>query len=629
MGTVARQLLFTEAAMPEPTPDTLLDLLLQQADRRADQVAFRYCPDGDAEQARLTYRQLDARARAIAAGLQRQGAAGKRVLLFSHPGLDSVAGFFGCFYAGAVAVPVDEQWPTKRAAAVIPDARAEFALSTADRQAKLRAKVDTLAPGPLHWATLDEPEADADSWVLPPLDANIPAVLQYTSGSTGSPKGVVLNHHNYLHNLAGMCAAWRLGFDGSPADDPTIGVSWLPNFHDLGFVGGVLAPLYIGGTMVLLSRSAFFMRPIRWMQAMSRYRAEISAAPNLGYHLCVKRSSEQERAGLDLSNWKVAVNGGDPVDAATLGSFAETFAPAGFRPEAFLPAYGLAEATLAVTGGSNAPTPVLRHIDRDALGEDRVVEAAPGEAGAATVVGCGRPGGGQDVVIVDPDTRQRCPADGVGEIWVAGPSVAQGYWRQPEETERAFAAVLADTGQGPFLRTGDRGFLCDGELFIVGRCQDLITIEGTHYYPSDIEMTVQDCDPVLLPGRGAVFAVQPRFNAVEQLMVVQEVHRHHEVELDGVIDKIRAAIATHHKIDAHTVLLVKPMSIPTTTSGKIRRTACRERFVAGELTPVAQWRAPRPNGQGGLDKEQMKAGLARAFGGMLVRRYWEPPETGV
>lgn len=611
-----------------PTPDTLLDLLLGQAERRPDQVAFRYCPDGDAEQARLTYRQLDTRARAIAAGLQRGGAAGQRVLLFSHPGLDSVAGFFGCFYAGAVAVPVDEQWPTKRAAAVIPDARAQFALSTADRQEKLRAKVETLSQGPLHWATLDEPEADADSWVLPPIDANSPVVLQYTSGSTGSPKGVVLNHRNYLHNLAGMCAAWRLGFDGSPSDDPTIGVSWLPNFHDLGFVGGVLAPLYIGGTMVLLSRSSFFMRPIRWMQAMSKYRAEISAAPNLGYHLCVKRSSEQERTGLDLSNWKVAVNGGDPVDAVTLRSFAEAFAPAGFRPEAFLPAYGLAEATLAVTGGSASPTPVVRHIDRGALGEDRAVDTAAENPEAAPVVGCGRPGGGQDVVIVDPDTRRRCSDDEVGEIWVAGPSVAQGYWRKPADTARTFAAFLADTGQGPFLRTGDRGFLHDGELFIVGRCQDLITIDGTHYYPNDIEMTVQACDPVLLAGRGAAFAVQPRWNAVEQLTVVQEVHRHHAVELGEVIEKIRAAIDTHHKIQAHTVLLVKPMSIPTTTSGKIQRAACREKLLARELTAVAEWRVARPAGQGGIDKQQVKAGLARAIGGMLVRHYWEPPESG-
>lgn len=612
-----------------PIPQTLLELLLQQAERRPDQVAFRYCPDGDAEQDRLTYRQLDTRARAIAAGLQRHGAAGQRVLLFSHPGLDSVAGFFGCFYAGAVAVPVDEQWPTKRAAAVIPDARAQFALSTADRQAKLRAKVDTLTQGPLHWAALDEPEADAEGWMLPPIDADSPAVLQYTSGSTGSPKGVVLNHRNYLHNLAGMCAAWQLGFDCAPADNPTIGVSWLPNFHDLGFVGGVLAPLYIGGTMVLLSRSSFFMRPLRWMQAMSRYRAEISAAPNLGYHLCVKRSSAPERAELDLSNWSVAVNGGDPVDAQTLRSFAEAFAPAGFRPEAFLPAYGLAEATLAVTGGSAAPTPVIRHIDRGALGEDRVVDAAPEDAGAATVVGCGRPGGGQDVVVVDPDTRRRCSDDEVGEIWVAGPSVAQGYWRRAAETARTFSAVLADTGQGPFLRTGDRGFLRDGELFITGRCQDLITIDGTHYYPNDIEMTVQACDPVLLAGRGAAFAAKPRFNAVEQLTVVQEVHRHHTVELTGVIEAIRAAIATGHKIEAHTVLLVKPMSIPTTTSGKIQRNACREKFLGRELTALAEWRAAPPGGQGGIDTQQVKAGLARAIGGMLVRRYWEPPETGI
>lgn len=612
--------------MLEDTAPTLMHLLLAQAARHRDRVAFRFCPDGGEEHSRLTYHELDIKARAIASGLREQGATGRRVLVFCRPGIDSIAGLFGCFYAGAVAIPVDELWPSKRAAAVILDARADFALATAKTQAKSRTAVDSLVEGrPLRWCALDQPEGDAENWAMPRVDAGTTAVMQYTSGSTGSPKGVMLTHRNYLHNVTAICQAWRLRSERTPSDDSVTGVSWLPHFHDMGFVGGVLAPLCVGGTAVLLSPPAFFMRPIRWLEAMSHHRAVVSAAPNIGYHLCVKRSSAEERAALDLSNWSVAVNGGGPVSAATLQDFTEAFAPAGFRPEAFVPAYGLAEATLAVSGESDSPVPVIRHVDRCALGEDRVVDAAPDDATAATLVGCGRPGGGQDVVIVDRESRRRCRPDEVGEIWVAGPSVAHGYWRKPEESERTFSAFLADTGEGPFLRTGDLGFLRCGELFVTGRCQDLITIDGVHYYPNDIEGTVQGCDAALLPDRGAAFTVQPSWDAVEQLVVVQEVHRHRgsEAELADLIDAIRSAIAEHHKVEAHTVVLVKPMRLPTTTSGKIQRNACRQRFLDRDLEAVAQWQAPPagvPPGKG-----QLKAGVARLVGGALLRRYWDLP----
>lgn len=609
---------------------TLLELLQQQVDGYGDRVAFRFCPDGDEEASRLTYRELDRQARAIAAELQQYGAAGERVLIFCRPGLDSIAGFFGCFYAGAVAVPVDEHWPSQRAAAVVPDARAKFALATAKSRERLQGSVEALVDGRLQWGLLDGADSDADAWVMPRVNAGTTAVVQYTSGTTGAPKGVVLTHGNYLHNLERTWLAWKSAPNNPVYDSAVTGVSWLPHFHDMGFVGGVLGALYSGGTGVLMSPVSFFTRPMRWLQAMSRYRAAISAAPNLGYHLAVKRSTPEQRAALDLSNWSIAVNGGDPVNAATLRSFAEAFAPAGFRPEAFVPAYGLAEATLGVSGMSTAPVPIIRHIDRAALGEDRVVDASPDDAGAATVVSCGQPQGGQDVVIVDPDTRMRCGADEVGEIWIAGPSVAQGYWRRPAETGRVFSAYLADTGQGPFLRTGDLGFLEAGELFVTGRCKDLVTIAGVHYYANDIELTVQDCDPErLLPGRGAVFAVKPRWNADDRLIVVQEVHRHRagDVDLAAVIDAIRAAITKHHRLDAHAVLLVKPMRIPTTTSGKIRRGACRQEYQGGRIQAVAQWRAPAPNS--GIDAEQVKAGLARMVGGMLIRRHWDPPKSSI
>ncbi|MGH3562528.1 MAG: AMP-binding protein, partial [Mycobacterium sp.] len=316
-----------------------------------------------------------------------------------------------------------------------------------------------------------------------------------------------------------------------------------------------------------------------------------------------------------------AMNGAEPVQAETMRAFADAFAPAGFRPEVFMPVYGLAEATLLISGGSDSPVPVVQHIDRDALGEDRVVDAAAEDAGAVELVGCGRPRGGQDVVIVDPETRRRRGADEVGEIWVAGPSVARGYWGRPEETEQTFSAFIADTGRdqflGPFLRTGDLGFLRSGELFITGRCKDLIVIGGYKYYPNDIELTVQGCHPVFLSGRGAAFSVAPESGGAEQLVVVQEVDlpRVGEAELTEIVATVQMAITEHHGIRAHTVILAKPMQIPTTSSGKIQRGKCRQRFLDRDLDTVAEWYAPLPPDHDvrakNLAAELIKAALAQ------------------
>ncbi|WP_046318710.1 AMP-binding protein, partial [Mycobacterium sp. UM_Kg1] len=350
---------------PATTARTLVELLRQQADRYRDKVAFVFDPDGTAEHGALTYAELDRSARAIAASLQQQGAAGRRVLVVCRPGLDSVAAYFGCLYAGAVAVPVQDR--LGRLALIAPDARAGYALADSATRDKLRAKVDGMTKRPPLWLAPDDPGADPDSWVPPDVDGNTTATLQYTSGSTRAPKGVVLTHGNLLANLVAIHEAW----DG---DDQKIAVCWLPQHHDMGLIGGILQSVFVGGKTVLMSPAGFITRPMRWLEAMSRYRATTATAPNFAYQLCVERSSAPERAALDLSQWSTAMNGAEPVQASTLRAFAEAFAPAGFRPEAFLPVYGLAEATLLVSGGSDAAAPVVRHIDRTALGEDRVVE---------------------------------------------------------------------------------------------------------------------------------------------------------------------------------------------------------------------------------------------------------------
>ncbi|UXA07681.1 SDR family NAD(P)-dependent oxidoreductase [Mycobacterium sp. SMC-2] len=574
------------------TAPTLVGQLQQRAARYRDKLAFTFSRDGEEKEvSRLSYQQLDAHAQQIASNLQRLGAAGERVLVLCQPGLDFVAALFGCLYAGAVAVPMhppvrDHLVP--RVEAIITDAQPGFALSTTETQARIKVTVDGLVKGrPLRWALTDT-AGDDRPWVPPDIDAGTVAMVQYTSGSTATPKGVVLSHGNLVHNLETIRRTWKSGFDTNAH-----GVFWLPPYHDMGLIGGILETLYVGGTSALMPPGAFIKRPMRWLEAMSRHHAVITAAPNFSYDLCVELSTPEERAALDLSNWSIAMCGAEPVRPATLQGFAEAFAPAGFRPEAFYPVYGLAEATLLVSGGSEAPVPVVRHVDRVALRERRVAEVAPENPSAAALVGCGRPQGGQQVVIVDPETRRPCGADEVGEVWVAGPSVAQGYWQKPEQTEAAFAAHLADTGDGPFFRTGDLGFLSSGELFVTGRRKDLIIIRGNNHYPEDIELTVQACHAALMRGRGAVFSV-PGPDFAEQLVVVQEVNHQQlgEAELNEIVGAIRTAITEHHEIQAGAVVLVEPLKIPTTSSGKVRRSACREQFLDGELETIVEWRAP-------------------------------------
>jgi amino acid adenylation domain-containing protein len=577
---------------------TLLDLTRQRAEHHPDKVAFDYCHyvAGREEHSRLTYHELDIKARAIASTLQRLGAAGERVLVLCPSGLDFLASFFGCIYAGAVAVPVHPPVRNRvvdRVASIVADAQADFVLTTTQLQAELKDAMDDLADGnSLQWCAADAviPTA-ATEWVAPDVDGSSTAFVQYTSGSTSSPKGVVVTHRNLLDNLDAISQAW------GRCDENAVAVFWLPLHHDMGLIGGILAALYAGCTSFLMPPEAFIERPMRWLEAISRHGGTITAAPNFAYELCVERSSAEERAALDLSSWTTAMCGAEPVQAATLQRFADAFGPAGFRPEAFNPVYGLAEATLLVSGRPDWAVPVVRHLDAVALREQHVVNVAPEHPDAASFVGCGRAQRGHEIVIVDPATRRPSAASEVGEIWLAGGSIAQGYVGGSAKTEETFSAFLADSGRGPFLRTGDLGFQLDGELFITGRLKDLIVIRGRNYYPEDIEATVQDCHPALLRGRGAAFAGTPSGGS-ERLIVAQEVDRDRiaDVDVSEVIDAIRTAVTEQHEIRPDAVVLLEPLRIPTTSSGKIRRSSCRQRFLDGELDVLAEWHAPsRPD----------------------------------
>ncbi|HEY4760899.1 MAG TPA: aminotransferase class I/II-fold pyridoxal phosphate-dependent enzyme, partial [Thermoguttaceae bacterium] len=421
-----------------------------------------------------------------------------------------------------------------------------------------------------------------DKWDMPDVHGDTLAFLQYTSGSTGTPKGVVLNHANLVHNSALIACAFEHTRSGK-------GVFWLPSYHDMGLIGGILQPLYVGRPNILMSPMSFLQKPYRWLSAITRFQGSTSGGPNFAYDLCVRKITPEQRKTLDLSTWKVAFNGAEPIHAETIEAFCQAFEPCGFRPEAFYPCFGLAEATLIVSGGYAHDQPMLRAFDADALIRGQVVDANPEDDGAKILVGCGQNLPDQRIVIADPDSLRTCPPDRIGEIWVHGPSMAQGYWKQPEASKATFQAKLRDTGEGPFLRTGDLGFMLDGELFVTGRIKDLIIVHGVNYYPQDIERTVQQSHARLRPDAGAAFTIET--HGQEQLVIVQEVERRKQGDCTAVFHAMRRAVSAEHELALDVIVLIKAGSVSKTSSGKIQRHACRKAFLAGTLEEVARWSA--------------------------------------
>lgn len=565
-------------------PTTLVELLRHRATYQPDDIAFIYLVDGETEEQPITYRELDRQARAIAAWLQTHDLVGERALLLYPPGLDFIAAFFGCLYAGVVAVPVyppRRNRSMERIQAISDNARARVALTTR----AVRDRVDTLIDETPHlkelsWLTTTEIEPHMeDRWEEPEIDSQTLAFLQYTSGSTGTPKGVMLTHANLLHNSALICWAFEHRRSGT-------GVYWLPSYHDMGLIGGIIQPVFVGRPNIMMAPMAFLQKPYRWLAAITKYRGTTSGGPNFAYDLCVRAITPQQRDTLDLSSWEVAFNGAEPVRADTIERFSEYFAPCGFRREAFYPCYGLAESTLMVSGGFVKEPPIIRLFDGEQIARGRAVECHPKAPHARALVGCGQQLPDGKIVIADPETCQRLPEGQIGEIWVQGPSVAVGYWENEEATQHTFRAHLAD-GEGPFMRTGDLGFLDRGELFVTGRIKDMIIIHGVNVYPQDIERTVQEADDRLRPNAGACFAVER--DGREQLVIVQEVERRVKEGFDSIFQAIRRAVALEHELAVDAIVLIKPGSIPRTSSNKIQRFACRQAYLEGTLEVVAAW----------------------------------------
>jgi acyl-CoA synthetase (AMP-forming)/AMP-acid ligase II len=592
---------------------SLVEMLRYRAAVTPGTRAYTFLADGEIESDSLTYAELDLRARAIAATLTLRGLKrGDRAILLYPPGLDFVPAFFGSLYAGVIAVPCYPPHPSQiaralpRLLAVVGDADAAVVLAPENIVA-LAPEIARLAPplGRIPWIATDRCDHDAASlWRDLSISSDWLAFLQYTSGSTSTPRGVMVSHGNLLHNLA--YANYVEENDAS-----SVAVSWLPVIHDMGLIEGVLEPAFAGYPAYLMAPATFLQRPIRWLRAITRYRATNSGGPNFAYDLCTRKITPEQQATLDLSTWRVAYNGAEPIRSDTLAAFHRAFAEQGFRWRSFYPVYGLAEATLLVSSGRLAYEPVFRDAEAEALGRGHVIAPDPKRAGetsrSSTLVSSGQIAFGTTVAIVNPDTCMPCVARQIGEIWISSPSVARGYWNRLDETAHTFNARLAHGDLRTFLRTGDSGVVIDGELYVVGRLKDVIIVRGMNHYPQDIETTVERLHPAIRPGCCAAFAVPG--HGGERVVVAVEVDprelartnrggaRIHPATplspdalrvLDDMGRQIRGAVTEQHGIQLEAVAILLPGGIPKTSSGKLRRHAAAHAFAQHELNEIVR-----------------------------------------
>jgi acyl-CoA synthetase (AMP-forming)/AMP-acid ligase II len=566
---------------------SIVDIVTARGQTDPTSLAYTFLASGEEEDTRLTWGELDRRSRAIAAAIAQRVEPGSRVLLLFPPGLEFVPAFFGTLAARATAVPAYVPSTHRRNRAVerlrgmLSDAGISLVVAPAsviDKRATLEAAAPDLRDIP--WLSIDDLDDAPNDWSQPRVLGSDVALLQYTSGSTCSPRGVIVTHQNLIHNLT-------IGEQLGGCNAESIGVSWLPINHDMGLIGGVLQPAFSGLPVFLMAPVAFLQRPVRWLQAISRFRATHSAAPDFAYAFCARRVTDVDRRSLDLSTWRVAYNGSEPVRVGTLEAFQRAFGECGFRWESFHPAYGLAESTLLVTSNRAAEEPSVMRVDREALRRGSVARAmVPRDQ--VSIVSSGSSADGTRIAIVDPVEHTRCGHNQIGEIWVAGPSVAAGYWKRPKETAATFRAFIRGTTDGPFLRTGDLGFLRDGRLYVTGRLKDVLIVRGLKHYPQDLELTAEQAHPAVRPGCCAAFALECA--GEEGVAIVAEIEK--TADTSALIADIRREIAEAHNIQLCSVALVSAGELPRTTSGKLQRFLCRDAMLAGSLDVLACWAAP-------------------------------------
>lgn len=562
--------------MTKPAFKNLVDVLQKRAEQNAGKTLYTYLLDGESEEEKLSYAELDQSSRHWGAFFQHANAKGERALLLYPPGLEYIRAFMGCLYGEVIPVPAYPPDPNRlqrtlpRLLSIIQDCKAKYVLTTSaikDMAEFFFAEAPELKN--LEWVSIDSLPAGLHSQWMPvnPQEKDL-AFIQYTSGSTGDPKGVMLSHGNLLSNLESIRICFK-------HHEKSQGVIWLPPYHDMGLIGGILQPLYVGFPVTLLSPLDFLQKPFRWLSAISKYKATTSGGPNFAYDLCVKKMTPEQKAALDLSSWELAFTGAEPIQAETIRRFTEAFAGCGFKKSAFYPCYGLAEATLIVSG------------------DEKFLDSFPSQDSSAPV-SCGPFIPEQDIQIVNPESFQILKEGEVGELWIAGPNVAQGYWNKPEKNKEVFQAHTKD-GQGPFLRTGDLGFLKKGHLFVSGRLKDLIIVRGAKHYPQDIELSLEKAGLPLRPGCGAVFALDSEGEEAAGVVWELDFQKKGDTSFEEIFQKIREVLAQKHEIKAHAIVLLNKGEIPKTSSGKIQRHAAKAAFLANKFENVAEWKKKSPS----------------------------------
>lgn len=571
---------------------SLVDVLHLRAQQHGERPLYQQIGDGEIVES-LSYAQADRRARALAVRLREHAEPGDRALLLYPFGLEYPAVFLACLYAGLVAVPAfppDKQRAVKtmpRVSAIIRDADAKLILTTADLAPTIEfARAEARDPAALRIVASDElgtDDHDGELWRRPDLLERQLAFLQYTSGSTGTPKGVMIGHDNLL-------AHQRLAHEKFAQPEGARTVSWLPFYHDMGLIGALLYPLYHGGTTLLMSPTAFLRRPLAWLEAISKHSAAVSTGPNFAYDLCAERAREQDLANLDLSSWRLTVSGAEPLRASTIQRFCERFAMCGFRPETFMPCFGMAEATLMVSGWPLTLAPKIRYFDLLALQRGRAELRERDDAGALPHVSCGTPMREHQIAIVDPDTHMRLPDGRQGEIWLRGPSVGCGYWGDSQATGERFAARIRDEDrEQAWFRTGDTGFLFDGELYGTGRLADLLIVDGRTHQPHDIERSLSEGAEPLVSECVAFWA----HDAGGRLLACVAATGRRSAEpqqREQLCQQIFERVRDQHGLELDRVLLIPQRSVAKTTSGKLRRFRYRTAYQNGELDILAERR---------------------------------------
>jgi acyl-CoA synthetase (AMP-forming)/AMP-acid ligase II len=579
----------------------MIDVICRRASEHPDRLAYVFLRDGERDERRITFGDLLVRAKAIASTLQSLGLEGERALLFYPSGIEYLEAFWGCLFANVVAVPLFPPRPNRgfsRFITILADSEAKIALTTIGVEREYKNRFYREIPLPqMIWLSTDSIKPDIQSeWNRPHITPESTAYFQYTSGSTTAPKSVMVSHRNLLKNS--QCYKEYMG-----NEEGSIQGAWLPFYHDMGLIGyGIQGP-YIGGTVYFFSPFDFLKKPIRWLRMLSNYKVHTTGAPNFAFDLCVNKTTAEQREGLDLSSVKQMYNGSESIRAGTCERFVKEFEPYGLHPHALGGAYGLAENTLVVSCcDKNKPAAILE-ADLDCLEQGIVREKDENTVRQTKLVSSGRMLEEYDIRIVDPTSRKQLAPGCVGEIWVSHPSVAMGYWKQEEDSERTFRARISDTQEGPFLRTGDLGAIVDGQLYLTGRLKELIIIEGRNHYPQDIELTVEQTHPAIRPTGCAAFSVER--DGSEKLVVVAEIdprwkcvnpragfsavaeNADRMLDIDRLIKDIRKAVSEVHDVRPQHIELLKFGQIFKTTSGKTQRQACKQAFLEGTFVSVS------------------------------------------